>query len=89
MCVCVYIYIYILGDSIGENLETICMVMTFRYNIRGSTDKLAIIKIKTSGTSLVAQWLRICLPMQGSWVRALVWEDPTCHRAAKPMSHNY
>ena len=28
--------------------------------------------------SLVAQWLRICLPMQGTRVRALVWEDPTC-----------
>ena len=33
------------------------------------------------GTSLVAQWLRICLTMQGTWVRALVWEDPTCRRA--------
>ena len=30
------------------------------------------------GTSLVAQWLRILLPMQGTWVRALVGEDPTC-----------
>ena len=39
--------------------------------------------------SLVAQWLRICLPMQGTWVRALVWEDPTCCRATKPVSHNY
>ena len=39
--------------------------------------------------SLVAQWLRICLPMQGTRVRALVWEDPTCHGATKPMSHNY
>ena len=37
----------------------------------------------------VAQWLRIRLPMQGTWVRALVWEDPTCHRATKPVSHNY
>ena len=35
-------------------------------------------------TSLVAQWLRICLPVQGTWVRALVWEDPTCRGA-----HNY
>ena len=34
--------------------------------------------------SLVAQWLRICLPMQGAWVRALVWEDPTCRGAAGP-----
>ena len=39
-------------------------------------------------TSLVAQWLRIRLPMQGTWVWALVWEDPTCHGATKPMHHN-
>ena len=41
-----------------------------------------------SGASLVAQWLRICLLMQGTRVRALVWEDPTCHGAAGPVSHN-
>ena len=42
--------------------------------------------------SLVAQWLRICLPMQGTRVRALVWEDPTCRgatRPTKPVSYNY
>ena len=38
--------------------------------------------------SLVAQWLRICLLMQGTQVRALVWEDPTCRGAAGPVSHN-
>ena len=38
--------------------------------------------------SLVAQWLRICLPMQRTRVRALVWEDPTCRRATGPVSHN-
>ena len=27
--------------------------------------------------SLVVQWLRIRLPVQGTRVRALVWEDPT------------
>ena len=41
------------------------------------------------GASLVAQWLRICLPMQGTQVQALVWEDPTCHGATGPVSHNY
>ena len=46
-------------------------------------------KLKTLGASLVAQWLRIRLPMQGSWVRALVREDPTCRGATKPMCHNY
>ena len=40
------------------------------------------------GASLVAQWLRICLLMQGTRVRALVWEDPTCRGAAGPVSHN-
>ena len=43
----------------------------------------------TLGTSLVAQWLRIHLPMQGTQVQALVWEDPTCHGATKPVCHNY
>ena len=38
--------------------------------------------------SLVAQWLRICLLMQETRVRALVWEDPTCHGAAGPVSHS-
>ena len=37
---------------------------------------------------LVAQWLRIRLPMQGRQVQALVREDPTCLGAAKPMRHN-
>ena len=40
-------------------------------------------------TSLVAQWLGICLPMQGTRVRVLVWEDPTCRGATKPVHRNY
>ena len=40
------------------------------------------------GTSLVVQWLRIDLPMQETWVRSLVREDPTCLGATKPMNHN-
>ena len=48
-----------------------------------------LFKTASMGTSLVVQWLRIHLPMQGTRVRALVWEDPTCCRATKPMSHNY
>ena len=40
-------------------------------------------------TSLVVQWLRICLPMQGTQVQTLVQEDPTCRGATKPVCHNY
>ena len=41
------------------------------------------------GTSLMIQWLRICLPRQGVQVWSLVREDFTCHGATKPMCHNY
>ena len=44
---------------------------------------------QTHRASLVVQWLRICLPMQGTQVRALVREDPTCHGATKPEHHSY
>ena len=47
------------------------------------------IKIYILGASLVAQWLRIHLLMQGTRVQALVWEDPTCRGATRPVSHNY
>ena len=39
--------------------------------------------------SMVAQWLRIHLLMQGTQVQALVWEDPTCHGATKAVCHSY
>ena len=43
------------------------------------------------GTSLVVQWLRICLPMQAGNATVLspVWEDSTCHGATKPRHPNY
>ena len=46
---------------------------------------LFFIKLPFLWASLVAQWLRIRLPMQGTRVRALVWEDPTCRGAAGPL----
>ena len=46
-------------------------------------------KLVNFGASLVVLWLRIHLPMQGTWVRPLVWEDPTCRGATKPMRPNH
>ena len=61
-----------------------------------STQKYSVLPLNSQGelsiimgASLVVQWLRICLPMQGTWVRALVWEAPTCRGATGPVSHNY
>ena len=66
-----------------------------RVTKRNTIMKLLVLHLLASSfknkyrASLVAQWLRIRLPMQGIRVRALVWEDPTCRGAAGPMSHNY
>ena len=40
-------------------------------------------------TSLVVQWIRRDLPMQGTLVQSLVWEDSTCCRITKPICHIY
>ena len=38
------------------------------------------------GASLVAQWLRIRLPMQGTRVRAQVQEDPNAAKQLSPCA---
>ena len=44
--------------------------------------------LKENGrTSLVIQWIKIRLPMQGTCVQPLVWEGG-CHRGIKTASHN-
>ena len=37
----------------------------------------------------MALWWRFCLPVQETWVWSLVREDPTCHKAAKPVCHHF
>ena len=37
-------------------------------------------------TSLVVQWIRIHLPMQGTWVVSLIQEDPTCLKPKHPRA---
>ena len=43
---------------------------------------------RESRASLVVQQLRICLTMQGTQIRSLVQEDPTCRGATKPVHRN-
>ena len=61
-----------------------CLLMISRVCLA-----IELCKLKEQRASLVAKQLRICLPIQGTWVQALAWEDPTCHRATKPVRHNY
>ena len=48
-----------------------------------------LVRNADSQASLVAQWLGVRLPMQGTRVRALVREDPTCRGAAGLVSHGH
>ena len=70
-------------------------VVNLALLLGGSREKMIVVRYinltqePSVRASLVAQWLGVCLPMQGTWVRALVREDPTCRAATKPMCHNY
>ena len=70
--------IIILSEVSQTEKDKILYDITYMWNLKHST-----------GTSLVAQWLRIRLPIQGTQVRALVREGPTCRRATRPVRHNY
>ena len=60
------------------------------FSTGGSTcNRREEVKKMKCRASLVAQWWVVCLPMQGTRVRALVGEDLTCRRAADPMCHSY
>ena len=47
------------------------------------------IKIVKKRRSLKLQGLRTHLPIQDAWVRSLIWDDPICPAAAKPLNHNH
>ena len=42
-----------------------------------------------SRASLGAQWERILLPTQETWVRSLTQDDPTCSRATRPVHNSW
>ena len=79
-------------------VPTFCMKTLRRGEVKGHSQGIRVVRNGAEGrasqtfmgrTSMV-QCLRTSLPMQGTWVWSLVWElDPTCHRAAKPVSHSY
>ena len=64
----------------------------FSFPLSSLTPKLfkcILLKFKAHGrTSLVAQHLRICLPMEGTRVWSLSLADFTCCRATEPVSHS-
>ena len=65
---------------------------TYTFSLCSSEHPLvAIVLLQRyhTGTSLMVQWLRICMPRQGTHIQPLVQEDPMFYGATKPMYHNY
>ena len=51
---------------------------------KGMTNLDSLLKSRDIRASRVVQWLRICLPVQGTQVQSLVQEGPICCKAAGP-----
>ena len=71
------------GRLDSEVPQEFCEFQAFGEEVKNQNAK------ERKRASLVAQWLRVCLPMQETWVRALVWEDPTYRGATKAVRHNF
>ena len=72
-------------EYLSNNKEYLSQVNSGVIQVMGRKS----VALRRNRASLVVQWLRVRLPMQGTQVRAPVREDPTCRRATKPVSHNY
>ena len=70
----------------GPGIEPVSAASAGRFLSTVSPEKSLNLTFKeaTCRTSLVVQWLRIRLPMQGTRVQSLVQEDSTCCQATKP-----
>ena len=67
---------------------TACPFLLFSTDIVKGHFPQILLNRKHYWTSLVVQWLGICLPMQRTWIRPLVREDSTCRGSTKPVRLN-
>ena len=71
----------------GVYRNSLYFLLNFSITLKYSENQP--VKSWVNWTSLVVQWLRIHLPVQGTQEPSLVWEDSTRQGATKPMNHNY
>ena len=72
---------------VPQDHSTCCFLhleLQFFHQVNPKKPSNPSLKVTSSG-----QWLRICLAMQGTRVRSLVWENPTHLGAAELVYHHY
>ena len=73
-------------------LSSYCLQRPWRYRDFWHGDPLcnqSSVRRNKTWAPLEAQWWRICLPLQETWVWSLIWKDHTCLGATKPVCHSY
>ena len=68
--------------------EDICVQRKMKFDLYLNTQRKSNLRC-TIGASLVVQWVRICLSIQGKWIWSLIWEDFICRGATNPTHHSY
>ena len=73
--------------SLGDSTQFTKTLPSYTHNIEVYLTKVIaeLFKKQTLGTSLVAPWTGVRLPMQETGVQSLVREDPTPLGATKPL----
>ena len=71
-------------DPLEEGMATHSSVLAWKIAWTEESGTLQSMGSQESNTTeraytLVVQWIRIHLPVQGTQVQSLVWEHPTCH----------
>ena len=51
--------------------------------------QVCILIVALIPASLAVQWIRICLPVQGTQVQSLIHEESMCCRATKSTRNSY
>ena len=74
------------SSSASSFQSTLSIALTSQFALQ--TSRLPSFKNEPGRSSLVAQWIRIHLPMQWTQVQSLVREDSTCCETSKPVCHN-
>ena len=86
-----YLFTLLIVSFGAENTGSFCKKTSWdleRWGWKAEYRQYAIFTLQ-SWVSLVAQMVKNWPAMQETRVGSLIWEDPTCLGATKPLPHNY